>query len=60
MVDARSKERFEGKVPEPRKGTRSGSIENSFCLPFKELINSDKTFIDKIEIHKKFTKIIKK
>ena len=59
VVDARSKERFEGKAPEPRKNTRSGSIENSFCLPFKELINSDKTFIDKIEIHKKFTKINK-
>ena len=55
VVDARSKERFEGKAPEPRKNTRSGSIENSFCLPFKELIDPDKTFIDKIEIHRKFT-----
>ena len=30
VVDARSKERFEGKVAEPRKGLRSGSIVN--CL----------------------------
>ena len=35
VVDARSRERFEGKVAEPRKGLRSGSIKNSFCLPFK-------------------------
>ena len=31
LVDARSKGRFEGKDPEPRKGVRSGSIKNSFC-----------------------------
>jgi len=50
IVDARSRERFEGKVAEPRKGLRSGSIKNSFCLPFGELINDDNTFagIDKI------------
>ena len=34
VIDARSKERFEGIVPEPRKGLRSGSINNSYCLPF--------------------------
>ena len=45
VIDARSLERFEGKVPEPRKGLRSGSIKNSFCLPFSELINQDHTFI---------------
>ena len=45
VMDARSRERFEGKVPEPRKGLRSGSIKNSFCLPFSELINEDHTFI---------------
>ena len=47
VIDARSLERFEGKVPEPRKGLRSGSIKNSFCLPFSELINQDHTFISK-------------
>ena len=46
VIDARSRERFEGKVAEPRKGLRSGSIKNSFCLPFGELINDDHTFID--------------
>ena len=54
VIDARSKERFEGKIPEPRKGLRSGSIKNSFCLPFSELINRDGTFIDKDKISKKF------
>ena len=28
VIDARSKERFEGKVPEPRNGLRSGNIKN--------------------------------
>ena len=54
VVDARSRERFEGKVAEPRKGLRSGSIKNSFCLPFSELINEDHTFISKDKIFEKF------
>jgi len=54
VVDARSRERFEGKIAEPRKGLRSGSIKNSFCLPFSELINEDRTFVSKNEIKKKF------
>ena len=54
VIDARSIERFEGKVPEPRKGLRSGSIENSFCLPFMDLINEDHSFIDKEKILEKF------
>ena len=54
VIDARSRERFEGRVAEPRKGLRSGSIKNSFCLPFKELINDDHTFISKDKILEKF------
>ena len=55
VLDARSRERFEGKVAEPRKGLRSGSIKNSFCLPFSELINNeDHTFISKDKIKQKF------
>ena len=54
VIDARSRERFEGKVPEPRKGLRSGSIENSFCLSFSDLINEDHTFINKEKILEKF------
>ena len=33
---------------------RSGSIKDSFCLPYSELINEDHTFINKDEILKKF------
>jgi thiosulfate/3-mercaptopyruvate sulfurtransferase len=54
VVDARSRERFEGKVAEPRKGLKSGSIKNSFCLPFSELINEDHTFVSKNKIQEKF------
>ncbi|MDA9615913.1 rhodanese-like domain-containing protein [Candidatus Pelagibacter sp.] len=54
VMDARSRERFEGSVPEPRKGLRSGFIKNSFCLPFSELINEDHTFLAKEKILEKF------
>ena len=54
VIDARSWKRFEGKIPEPRKGLRSGSINNSFCLPFSELINEDHSFIDNDKILEKF------
>jgi thiosulfate/3-mercaptopyruvate sulfurtransferase len=57
VIDARSRDRFEGKVAEPRKGLRSGSIKNSFCLPFGELINEDHTFISKDKIIEKFKSI---
>jgi len=54
VIDARSRERFEGKIQEPRRDLRSGSIQNSFCLPFSELINVDGTFINKDKILEKF------
>ena len=50
VIDARSKERFEGKTPEPRKGLRSGSIKNSFCIPFNLCLKEDKTFKNKKEL----------
>ena len=50
VIDARSKERFEGKVPEPRKGLRSGSIKNSFCIPFNLCLSEDKTFKSKKDL----------
>ena len=54
VIDARSRDRFEGIVAEPRKGLRSGSIKNSVCLPFFELINEDHTFITNDKIREKF------
>ena len=59
IIDARSKERFEGKVPEPRKGLRSGNIKNSFCIPFNHCLNNDKTFKDKEDLKKIFKTCIK-
>jgi len=59
ILDARSKERFEGKEKEPRKGLRSGSIPNSLCLPFKQLIEKDKTFKSKEELLKIFKSVLK-
>ncbi len=54
LIDARSRERFEGKIPEPRKGLRSGCIKNSFCIPFSDCLNIDKTFKNKTELKKIF------
>ena len=57
VIDARSRDRFEGKVAEPRKGLRSGSIKNSFCLPYSELIREDHTFISRDKILEKFNSL---
>ncbi|GFP92249.1 thiosulfate/3-mercaptopyruvate sulfurtransferase 1 mitochondrial [Phtheirospermum japonicum] len=35
-VDARSKARFDGVAPEPRKGIRSGHVPGSKCVPFSQ------------------------
>ena len=43
LIDARGEKRFKGLEPEPRKELRSGNIEGSINLPFKELINEDRT-----------------
>jgi len=58
VIDARSKERFEGKVPEPRKNVRSGSIKNSYCLPFEEMVNENHTFKNRDEIIYKFNNLV--
>ena len=58
VVDARSRSRFKGEEPEPRKGLRSGSVPNSLCLPFKECINENHTFKKKKELLTKFKSIL--
>ena len=60
LVDGRSKDRFEGEIAEPRDGLRRGSISNSICIPFNEVINSDKTFKTKDELKKIFKNKINK
>lgn len=42
IIDARSRGRFIGTEPEPRKGLRSGTIPNSRNLPFDELLDNGK------------------
>ena len=59
VLDARSKERFEGKEKEPRSGLRSGSIPNSICLPFNQLLQKNKTFKSKEELVKIFKSVLK-
>ena len=59
LIDARNKDRFEGKVPEPRKGLKSGNIKNSFCLPFGLCLNENKTFKNKNELRNIFKSYIK-
>ena len=59
MIDARSKERFEGKIPETRKGWKSGSIKNSFCMPFNHCLNKDKTFKNKEKLQIIFKNFLK-
>ena len=57
LIDARSRERFLGLLPEPRKGLKSGNIEGSKNMPFTELINSnDHTFKKKEELISIFEK----
>ena len=59
IIDARNKERFEGKEVEPRKNVRSGSIKNSLCLPFKNCINKNSNeFLKKNILINKFKSII--
>ena len=56
LIDARSKERFLGLVPEPRQGLRSGHIEGSINVPFQLLLNKDRTFKKREELIKIFDK----
>ena len=56
VIDGRNTERFKGKAKEPRPGLRSGNIQNSSCIPFNQLINTNKTFKTKKEIVEIFNK----
>ena len=59
VIDARSKDRFDGKVSEPRKGLRSGNIKNSLCIPFNQCLNEDKTFKSPKELKRVFETCLK-
>lgn len=54
VVDARSADRFGGKVPEPRPGVRSGHIPGSLNVPYTSLLNKDGTVKASAELEKIF------
>ena len=58
IIDGRSRERFEGTAKEPREGLRSGSIPSSYCLPFKEVLNPNKTFKNISDLKNIYHKIL--
>ncbi|XP_019455759.1 PREDICTED: thiosulfate/3-mercaptopyruvate sulfurtransferase 1, mitochondrial-like isoform X2 [Lupinus angustifolius] len=54
-IDARSKPRFDGAAPEPRKGIRSGHVPGSKCIPFGQLLDGDShTLLPEDELKKRF------
>ena len=55
VLDARSAGRFDGSVPEPRQGLRSGHIPGSRNLPYTELLYPDGTFRGPSELLARFT-----
>ena len=56
IVDARAANRFEGTVPEPRQGLRSGHIPGSRNVPFASLLNADGTLKSAAELGAIFAK----
>ena len=54
IVDARAPGRFEGTVPEPRPGLRSGHIPGSRNVCFKEVLNDDGTLKSPAELRQAF------
>lgn len=55
-IDARSKARFDGVAPEPRKGIRSGHVPGSKCIPFSEMLDESQTLLSAEDLKKKFDK----
>lgn len=53
-IDARSKPRFDGVAPEPRKGIRSGRVPGSKCIPFAQMLDGSQTLLSNEELKKKF------
>jgi len=56
IVDARSADRFAGKVAEPRPGVRSGHIPGSINVPYGKLVNADGTLKSKAELERVFAR----
>jgi thiosulfate/3-mercaptopyruvate sulfurtransferase len=54
VLDARSRERFLARVPEPRPGLRGGHIPGAHSLPFGELLQADGTLLLPAELRARF------
>lgn len=53
-IDARSRPRFAGDVPEPRAGLRRGHVPGSFNVPFDEMLQADGTYKSTEELQRVF------
>ncbi|WCJ37060.1 mercaptopyruvate sulfurtransferase 1 [Euphorbia peplus] len=53
-IDARSKPRFDGAAPEPRKGIRSGHVPSSKCIPFPQMLDASQTLLPEDQLKKRF------
>ncbi|XWS10360.1 hypothetical protein CRYUN_Cryun39dG0070600 [Craigia yunnanensis] len=56
-IDARSKPRFDGAAPEPRKGIRSGHVPGSKCIPFPQMLDASQTLLPADELKKRFDEV---
>ena len=45
ILDARARDRFEGRAPEPRPGLKSGHMPGAICRPFSALTGADGRFL---------------
>jgi thiosulfate/3-mercaptopyruvate sulfurtransferase len=54
IVDARSRERFEGRAPEPRPGLRAGHIPGSRNVPWGDLLTADGRLKPREELERAF------
>ncbi|XP_044505023.1 thiosulfate/3-mercaptopyruvate sulfurtransferase 1, mitochondrial-like [Mangifera indica] len=53
-VDARSKARFDGAAPEPRRGIRGGHVPGSKCIPFPQMLDASQMLLPADELKKRF------
>lgn len=54
VLDARSSDRYHGRVAEPRPGLRAGHIPGSRSLPFTELLSAEQTLLPAAELRARF------
>jgi thiosulfate/3-mercaptopyruvate sulfurtransferase len=57
VLDARSRGRFEGTAPEPRKGVRGGRIPDSKNLPFDRLISEQGTLRSAADVERELANV---